>query len=358
MRAAVLNKVGDTSLDVTEAKAVSFGPGRVRIKMHTAGLCHSDISTMNGVFAHPVPCVPGHEGAGEVIEVGEGVTNVKVGDRVIICWMAPCDTCEHCKAGRAQLCKAGVTNLGTPNFEVNGTLMPGALGEGTFTEEAVIAASAAIPIPDDLPYDIAALIGCGVTTGIGAALNTARIRPGSSVAVIGLGGVGMSIVQGAKVAGAAQIVAVDPVANRREWALKFGANEAVAPEDLGAARKRLTGSVGFDYAFEAVGKAATLRSAYDAARQGGVVCLVGMGSVADMPDINMFELVSSQKKILPSVYGGEDVRHAFARIIGLWRAGRIDLESMITHRVPLTDINEAIRQMHTGEALRTVIDIA
>lgn len=358
MHAAILHNTGDDTLDVTEVDSVSFGPGRVRIRMHKAGLCHSDLSAMNGVLNHPAPFVPGHEGAGEVVEVGEGVTHVKPGDRVIVCWMPPCDRCRACKAGDGHLCRSGYGNLANPNFRHGEKVLPGMLGAGTFAEETVIAAYAAIPIPDDVPYDIAALVGCGVTTGIGAALNTARVRPGSSVVVIGLGGVGVSILQGAKVAGAAQIIAVDPTANRRDMALKFGATQAVAPDELAEVTQRVTDGHGFDYVFEAVGKAATLRSAYDATRLGGTVCLVGAGSRTDPNDLSMAELVLNEKKVLPSFYGGDDIRRTYATIFDLWRAGRIDLESMITHHVPLTGINEAIRQMHTGEALRTVIDIA
>lgn len=358
MRAAVLRKTGDETLDVVDAQAVSFGPGRVRVRMHRAGLCHSDLSVMTGLVPHPTSCVLGHEGAGEIVEVGEGVTHVKAGDRVIVCWMPPCDACPSCGAGDSHLCRSGYRNLATPNFEVDGTAVTGMFGAGVFAEEVVIAANAAMPIPDDLPYDIAALIGCGVTTGIGAALNTARVRPGSSVAVIGLGGVGMSIVQGAMVAGAAQILAVDPTPGRRAWALEFGATEAVAPEEVKDARKRLTGGFGFDHAFEAVGRPGTLRAAYDAARNGGTVCLVGVGGQKDLPDISMGELVGNEKRILPSFYGGADIRRTSAKIINLWRAGRLDLASMITHHVPLDGINEAVRQMRTGEALRTVVDIA
>ncbi|SEL79765.1 zinc-binding dehydrogenase [Streptacidiphilus jiangxiensis] len=358
MRAAVLHKTGDEALDVREVETVSFGPGRVRVRMHKAGLCHSDLSAMSGVLMHPAPFVPGHEGAGEVVEVGEGVTHVKPGDRVIVCWMPPCDACPSCKAGDGHLCRSGYGNLANPNFKDGETIVPGMLGAGTFAEEVVIAAYAAIPIPDDVPYDIAALVGCGVTTGIGAALNTAKVKPGSSVVVIGLGGVGISILQGAKVAGAAQIIAVDPTPNRRAWALKFGATEAIAPEELAETVKRVTGGFGVDYAFEAVGKPGTLRAAYDAVRLGGTVCLVGAGSRSDLTDLSMGELVMTEKAVLPSFYGGDDIRRTYDTIFALWRAGRIDLESMITHHVPLTEINEAVRQMHTGEALRTVIDIA
>jgi S-(hydroxymethyl)glutathione dehydrogenase / alcohol dehydrogenase len=358
MHAAILHQTGDEALEVAEVESISFGPGRVRVKLHRAGLCHSDLSAMSGMVAHPAPFIPGHEGAGEIIEVGAGVTNVTVGDRIIVCWMPPCDQCPSCKAGNGHLCRSGHGNLANPNFKLGDTVIPGLLGAGTFAEEVVIAAYAAIPIPDDVPYEIAALIGCGVTTGIGAALNTAKVQPCSSVVVIGLGGVGISILQGAKVAGAAQIVAVDPVQNRREWALKFGATEAIAPQELEAAKQRLTGGYGFDYAFEAVGTPGTLRAAYDAAHMGGTVCLVGAGARTQAPDLSMYELLANEKKVLPSYYGGDDVRRTFRKVIDLWRAGRIDLESMITHHVALADINEAIHQMHTGEALRTVIDIS
>ncbi|SEB59112.1 zinc-binding dehydrogenase [Streptomyces melanosporofaciens] len=358
MRAAVLHRTGDKTLEVKELATTSFGPGRVRVKVHKAGLCRSDLSAMNGVFPHPAPFVPGHEGAGEVVECGEGVTHVKPGDRVIICWMPPCDECPACKAGDSHLCRSGYANLAKPGFQDGETILPGMFGAGTFAEETVIAGYAAIPVPNDVPYEIAALMGCGVTTGIGAALNTAKVRPGSSVVVIGLGGVGISIVQGAKVAGAARIVAVDPTANRRELALKFGATDAVAAEDLDPVKQRLTSGFGFDYAFEAVGRPVTFRAAYDAARPGGTVCLVGVGARTEAPELSMLKMVSSEKKILPSFYGGGDVRRTFGTIIDLWRAGRIDLDSMITHHVPLADVNEAVRQMETGEALRTVIDIA
>jgi S-(hydroxymethyl)glutathione dehydrogenase / alcohol dehydrogenase len=358
MRAALLRRSGEEILSVTSSSTTSFGPGRVHIRMHRAALCHSDLSAMTGMVPHPAPFVPGHEGAGEVIAVGEGVTSVKPGDRVIVCWMPPCDSCWHCRAGQGHLCKSAYQNLATPNFEIDQTPVLGMLGGGTFADEVVLDAKSAIPVPDDVPYDVAAIIGCGVTTGIGAALNTARVQPGSTVVVIGLGGVGISIIQGAKVAGAARIVAVDPTASRREWAMKFGATLAIAPEELTEVGPEITDGVGFDYAFEAVGKAATLRAAYDAARIGGVVCLVGVGSDTETVPLGLAELMRGEKKILPSLYGGDDVRRTFATVIELWREGRIDLESMITHHVALSDINEAIRQMKTGEALRTVIDIA
>lgn len=244
-----------------------------------------------------------------------------------------------------------------PNFKRPGGDVFGFAGTGTFTEEVVVPAGCAVPIPDDVPFDIAALIGCGVTTGLGAAINTADVAAGSSVAVIGCGGVGISAIQGARLKGAAQIVAVDPVATRREAALKFGATEAVSPDELADAKQRVTAGEGFDYVFEVVGKSATARTAYETTRRGGTLCIVGAGAMDDHLQLNMFELFFDEKRILPSMYGGGDVLTSYERAIALWRAGRIDLEGLITHRVKLAEINEALAQMRTGEALRTCIEI-
>ncbi len=303
----------------------------------------------------PAPFVPGHEGAGEVLEVGEGVTHVAPGDRVLVCWLPACNSCPACRRGQRHLCLAGFMNAGTPNFRRTGGDLFGFAGTGTFAEEVVLDAPCAVPVPDDVPFDIAALIGCGVTTGLGAAFNTARVEAGSSAAVIGCGGVGISVVQGARACGAARIVAVDPVAARRQAALRFGATEAVAPDGLAAAKRELTGDEGFDYVFEVVGRSATARTAYETTRRGGTLCVVGAGAMDDQLQFNMFELFFDEKRILPSLYGGGDVLHSYDRAIALWRAGRIDLEGLITHRVPLDRINDAVEQMRTGEALRTTI---
>ncbi|WP_329398402.1 Zn-dependent alcohol dehydrogenase [Streptomyces melanogenes] len=358
MRAAVLHEIGQDKLDVLDdVEAVGFGPGKVRIRIRATGLCHSDISAMNGVLPQPAPFVPGHEGAGEILDVGDGVTSLAPGDRVLVSWLPACGTCPSCKRGQTQLCLAGFLNAGTPNFKRPGGDVFGFAGTGTFAEELVVGAGCAVPIPDDVPYEIAALIGCGVTTGLGAAINTAKVEAGSSVAVIGCGGVGISAIQGAKVQGAAQIVAVDPVASRREAALTFGATEAVSPSELDDAKQRITVGEGFDYVFEVVGKSATARTAYGATRRGGTLCVVGAGAMDDFFQINMFELFFDEKRILPSLYGGGDVLRSYERAIALWRAGRIDLEGLITHRVPLAGINDALDQMRTGEALRTCISL-
>ncbi|BAG22037.1 MULTISPECIES: Zn-dependent alcohol dehydrogenase [Streptomyces] len=358
MRAAVLHETGQEKLEVLDdIEAVGFGPGRVRLRIRATGLCHSDVSAMSGVLPQPAPFIPGHEGAGEVLDVGDGVTGLSAGDRVLVCWLPACGDCPSCKRGQTQLCLAGFMNAGTPNFKRSGGDVFGFAGTGTFTEEVVVGAGCAVPIPDDVPFEIAALIGCGVTTGLGAAINTAKVEAGSSVAVIGCGGVGISTIQGARVQGAAQIVAVDPVASRREAALRFGATEAVAPDGLADAKQRITGGEGFDYVFEVVGKSATARTAYENTRRGGTLCVVGAGAMDDTFQVNMFELFFDEKRILPSMYGGGDVLRSYERAIALWRAGRIDLESMITHRVRLDGINDALDQMRTGESLRTCIEI-
>ncbi|MFE7324837.1 Zn-dependent alcohol dehydrogenase [Streptomyces sp. NPDC057565] len=358
MRAAVLHEIGQDKLEVLDdVEAVGFGPGKVRLRIRATGLCHSDVSAMSGVLPQPAPFIPGHEGAGEVLDTGDGVTGLSAGDRVLVCWLPACGACPACRRGQTQLCLAGFMNAGTPNFKRPGGDVFGFAGTGTFTEEVVVDAGCAVPIPDDVPFEIAALIGCGVTTGLGAAINTAQVQAGSSVAVIGCGGVGISTIQGARVQGAAQIVAVDPVASRREAALRFGATEAVSPDELADAKQRITGGEGFDYVFEVVGKSATARTAYESTRRGGTLCIVGAGAMDDNFQVNMFELFFDEKRILPSMYGGGDVLRSYERAIALWRAGRIDLESMITHRVQLAEINDALGQMRTGEALRTCIEL-
>lgn len=358
MRAAVLHEIGQEKLEVLDdVEAVGFGPGKVRLRIRATGLCHSDVSAMSGVLPQPALFIPGHEGAGEVMDVGDGVTGLSAGDRVLVCWLPACGACPSCKRGQTQLCLAGFMNAGTPNFKRPGGDVFGFAGTGTFTEEVVVGAGCAVPIPDDVPFEIAALIGCGVTTGLGAAINTARVEAGSSVAVIGCGGVGISTIQGARVQGAAQIVAVDPVASRREAALRFGATEAVSPDEFADAKQRITAGEGFDYVFEVVGKSATARTAYENTRRGGTLCVVGAGAMDDNFQVNMFELFFDEKRILPSMYGGGDVLRSYERAIALWRAGRIDLESMITHRVRLDGINDALDQMRTGESLRTCVEL-
>jgi S-(hydroxymethyl)glutathione dehydrogenase / alcohol dehydrogenase len=357
MRAALLLQTGNDKLELSDdVQAEGPGAGEVRVQVRATGVCHSDLSAMKGVLPQPAPFVAGHEGAGEVVAVGEGVDAVKVGDRVVLCWIPPCGSCRFCRGGQPNLCidiffAASVT----PRFSLNGSPLYGFAGTGTFAEELVVPYQCAVPIPADVPYELAALIGCGVTTGVGAVFNNARVTPGSSVAVIGCGGVGISVIQGARIAGAAEIVAVDPVERKREWARRFGASHAVGPDELAAAKQEITGGDGFDYVFEVVGRSETVRQAYDTTRRGGTVVVVGAGAADDQVSFNMFELFFDEKRLLSSIYGGGDVRRDYDRLIRLWRSGRLDLEGMVTAQVTLDEINDALDAMRGGEVIRTVV---
>ncbi|MFC6598116.1 alcohol dehydrogenase catalytic domain-containing protein [Kitasatospora paranensis] len=357
MRAAILHETGQDVLEVRDdVETVPVGPGTVRVRLHAAGLCHSDLSAMSGVLPQPAPFVPGHEGAGEIVEVGPDTPGRAVGDRVVLCWMPPCGSCPLCLRGETHLCTAGLRRLSVPGFRLGADGRPvyGFYSTGAFAEEVVVAADAVLEVPADLPYELAALVGCGVTTGFGAVVNTAGVEPGASVAVLGAGGVGVAAVQAARLCGAARITVVDPVASRRERAVALGATDALAPEELKSAARGLPAG-GYDYVLEAVGRAQTVRAAYDATRRGGAVVVVGAGARDDLVSFNLGELFFNEKRILSSLYGGGDVARTAARVVELWRAGRFDLAGLVTHRVPLAGVNEAIAQMRDGTALRTVV---
>jgi len=277
------------------------------------------------------------------------------GDHVIISWMPPCGTCADCLRGQPQLCILGLAAGAVPHFQQGDQPLFAFAGTGTFAEEVVVSSHAAIKIPDDVPFDVASLIGCGVTTGVGAAINTARVRPGSSVVVFGCGGVGISVIQGARVAGAAEIVAVDLVDGKLDMAKQFGATHAVKPDDLAELSGQLTGGGGFDYAFEVVGLPQTIRTAWGAARRGGLVVIVGAGRADQKVEFTPFELLFDGKQIAASLYGSADVRTDYHRLLALWRAGRLDLEGMITQRVTLDDLDDVLAALGQGEVIRQVI---
>jgi S-(hydroxymethyl)glutathione dehydrogenase / alcohol dehydrogenase len=358
MRAAVLRNTGDERLEVVEATLLDTGPGQVRVRIRATGVCHSDLSAMNGLIPQPAPFVPGHEGAGEVIEVGEGVSKVAVGDHVIVAWMPPCGACRFCLGGQAELCMEVTISSGfLPRFLVDGEPIFGMAGTGTFAEEVVLPSEAVVKIPEDVPWDVASLIGCGVTTGVGAAINMAKVTPGANVVVFGCGGVGINVIQGSRLAGAAEIVAVDLVEEKREGARRFGATHAVHPDDLPALSGELTAGQGFDYGFEVIGLPSTIRATYDAVRRGGTATIVGMGGADKMVEFNAFELFFNEKKLLGSLYGSADVRTEFHRLIRLWRNGRLDLEGLITKTGTLDDVNQAFDDMKAGRVIRTVIEV-
>jgi S-(hydroxymethyl)glutathione dehydrogenase / alcohol dehydrogenase len=335
------------------------GPGEVKVKIHAAGVCHSDLSAMNGTLPQPYPCVLGHEGAGEIVAVGEGVHTVAAGDHVIIAWNPSCGNCRACLRGEPQLCVTlFMSGMGNAHFSLEGAPVFGFAGNGTFAEEMVVSEHGVVKIPDDVPYDVAALIGCGVTTGVGAALNTAKVKPGSNVVVYGLGGVGIAAIQGCKIAGAAEIVAVDTVEAKLKEALRFGATRGVKPEEVDKTNMELNEGEGFDYAFECIGLPQTIRAAYDAVRRGGTAVIVGAGRADATVEFNAFEFFWLEKKLLGSYYGSADVRRDFLRFINLWKTGRLDLEGMISARLEPSQAQEAFDAMKRGEVIRQVLTFA
>ncbi|HEY3867035.1 MAG TPA: zinc-binding dehydrogenase [Actinocrinis sp.] len=361
MRAALVRKTGQERAEVRDdVETRPVGPGDVRIRVRASGVCHSDLSAMAGVLPNKRPFVLGHEGAGELAEAGDLVPgHLAVGGRVVVAWVPPCGHCAFCLNGEANLCTELFTATAlSANFALGAEREPayGMAGTGTMAEQLVVPWQCAIPVPDDVPFDIAALIGCGVTTGVGAVLNTARVEPGSAVAVIGCGGVGVAVIQGARIAGAATVLAIDPSEDKRGRMDRFGATHTAAPDEAPAVAAALTGRRGFDYVFECVGRSELVRQAYEMARRGGTVVVVGAGDRSDRVAFDMTELFYGNKRILPTFYGGADVRTEFARLVRLWRAGRLDLEAMITARMPLERVDDAFDLMRRGEAVRTVIE--
>jgi len=359
MRAAVCMATGDETVEIVDDVTIGDpAPGQVRVKIHAAGICHSDLSGMNGTLPQMAPFIPGHEGAGEVVAVGAGVTNAKVGDHVIVAWNPSCGRCKACLRGQPNLCLDIFFSVATvASFSRGGSDLFGFAGTGTWAEELLIPEQGAIVIPDDVPYEVGALIGCGVTTGVGAAINTAKVVPGSSVVVFGCGGVGISAIQGARLAGAAEIVAVDTIPQKLEDAKRFGATHGAHPDTLGEVSAEVTGGEGFDYAFECIGIAPTFRAAWDATRRGGTTVIVGAGRQDAMLELNGFELFFSEKKLLGSYYGSADTRTEFHRLIRLWRAGRLDLEGMVTRSFDLAEANAGIEALKKGEVIRQVMTL-
>lgn len=357
MRAAVLRNTGDEKLEIVDdVEPIAVGPTDVKVKIEATGVCHSDLHAMDGSLPQGAPFVPGHEGAGVIVEVGSEVTDLEVDDHVVVAWSPPCGQCEHCTTrNEPHLCAMIQFSIaGTPRFKEGDTDLFGMAGTGTFAEYVTLPQEAAIKIDKDVPFEIASLIGCGVSTGVGAALNSAQVEEGSSVVVFGCGGVGISVIQGAKVAGASVIVAVDLRDDKLELAKQFGATHAVKPDDLAALQAELTGD-GFDYAFEAIGVPAVMRQAFDATRRGGTTCVLGVGAMDKEVGFNAFEIFFSAKNFMGSYYGSVDVRRDFNRFLDLWKEGKLDLENMITGRMKIEDINDAFDTMKRGEAIRTVI---
>ena len=359
MLAAILMETPTEELMVADDVTLrDLAPGDVKVKIAHSGVCHSDLSAMNGTIPQTPPAVLGHEGAGVVTDIGDGVTHVAPGDHVIIAFSPPCGTCPYCTGrGQPNLCIDGFFAMSAnPQFRRGDTVVGAMTGCGTFAEETIVPGIAAVKIDDDIPLDVAALVGCGVTTGVGAALNTAGITPGSSVLVIGAGGVGVAAIQGARIAGAAAIVAVDLHEGKLDRAKAFGATHGVLPDDLPAALAEVTAGEGFDFTLECIGMPTTMRQAFDMTRRGGTSCIVGVGRMEETFALSAFEMFFSEKTLVGSMYGGADVRTDFNRFLRLYKSGRLDLEGMISRRIHIDEVNDAMACIGDADIIRQVID--
>lgn len=333
------------------------GPGEALVKILASGVCHTDLSAKNGVFGTDYfPFLLGHEGSGIVEEVGDGVTNVKQGDYVILAWRAPCGLCRFCQVGQPHLCAASL-NATQKMTTDDGTVLTPILGIGTFCTHTLVHARQCVPIADGLPPEQMSLIGCGVMTGVGAALYTANVRPGQSVAVIGAGGVGDSVIMGAKLAGATTIIAVDIDPRKLEWAVEFGATHTVNPRDGDPveAIKAITGGHGVNASFEAVGKTESLETALwcrDLAGTCVIIGVAGQEAKLDLPFAKFFDLGGSLKI---SWYGDCLPTRDFPLLAAWYAQGRLDLDRVVTRTISLDESEDAFHSMEAGETLRSVI---
>ena len=344
-------------IDVNEPKA-----GEVMIKLGASGICRSDYHIIVGEWSHPLPVILGHEAAGTVAKVGPGVTSVKPGDPVIISFRPSCGVCQYCTIGRPVLCQcreaAGPGRMldGTIRFSKNGQPIYHFATTSSFSEYSIIPESSAVPVRPEMPMDKAALVGCSVTTGVLAVFNTAKVEPGSNVVVIGTGGVGLNCIQGAKIAGAAKIIAVDMLDSRLDFAQQFGASHSVnaAKEDPVQAVRRLTGD-GADFSFDAFGSAKTTRQAYDMIRSGGTCTIVGMAPDGEDMVIPARALPATEKTIKGSYYGSVRPRVDMPKLVDLYLDGKLKLDELVTATYTLDEINEGFAALERGEGARGVI---
>ncbi len=361
MKAAVLRAMGEP-LVIEELEILPPGAGEVLVRTVASGICHSDYSVLHGVLRSPLPVVLGHEGAGIVEAVGPGVTELRPGDHVVCSLSPSCGRCPMCAEGREYLCIESAKASNTSRLPGGqARLLKGKeeIGQlcalGSFAEKMVVPAGSAIRVRDDAPLESVCLIGCGVTTGTGAAVNTATLGPETSVAVIGCGGVGLSIIQGARIRRAPLIIAVDPVDEKRALALSLGATHAIDPfkEDLAGRVREITGK-GVHVAFEALGTLRTIHDAYSILRPAGEAIIVGMPSLREsyeLPVANLF----AEKELRGSVYGSSRPKRDVPLFVDWYMAGELRLDEMITQRIRLEDVNRAFDEMSRGEGARSVI---
>ncbi len=366
MKAAVLFETG-APFQIEEVSLDAPRAGEVLVRLAAAGVCRSDHHVQTGVTPHPMPVVCGHEGSGVVEAVGADVSRVRPGDHVVLSWAPSCGACSFCSIGLPAQCEAyrdaiwegrmldGATRLSLPGSGGRSVHRYATLA--AFAEATVVPASCCVPIRKDVSLEAAALVGCAVATGVCAALRRARVSEGSSAAVFGCGGVGMSIVQGAALAGAGRIIAVDVSRGRLDRAAGFGATDTVdaSAADPVEAIRTLTGGRGADYSFEAIGRPETMTRAIESARPGGTIVLVGLGSRTEVVTLGAGTFTRSDKVLASAYYGGCIPDRDMPMILDHYVAGRIKLDEMVGRRRPLSEINEAMADLSSGDLLRTVI---
>ena len=358
MKAAVLN-APQTPLEMADLTIDEPGAGEALVRVVVAGVCHSDLHFIEGTYPGRYPMVLGHEVAGIVDAVGPGVTNVSKGDRVIMGFVQPCGHCNYCDSGRPNLCATPTTarRPDNPALKLGDQAVSQMANVGGFAEQSVMPASGLLKIPDDIGLDVAALVGCSVMTGYGAVVNTAKVEPGSTVAVIGSGGVGLNIIQAARLAGASQIIAVDMVEHKLGIAKDFGATDTVNASETDAVKavQELSGG-GVDFGFEAIGLKVTSEQAYEMAKRGGTAVVVGM--VPPMEKIEVSGMIWMQEKTLKgSFYGSARFHTDMPRILELYKQGKLDIDGLVTKRYQFDEINEAFDTLKSGEVARSVLEI-
>jgi S-(hydroxymethyl)glutathione dehydrogenase / alcohol dehydrogenase len=356
VRAVVLEEY-NRPLVIREVQNLPLGDHDVRVAVGASGVCHSDLSAQHGQYPFQLPIVIGHEGAGTVTEVGKGVTGLKPDDKIIASFIAACGRCWQCVRGRTHLCEAAPEVGQTPRITIEGQQAKTMAGLGTMAEEMTLHESSVVKVETDLPFDHLALIGCGVTTGMGSALWTAMVTPGSTVAIFGCGGVGLAALQGACIAGATSVIAVDVLASKLEFARKLGATDVVdaSAGDPVEQVRALTGGRGAEFTFEVVGRPEAMRQAYQAACRGGTVTFVGALRADVTLELPANDLHSSAKRLLGSAYGSAQVRRHMPEIVALAQAGRLDLASMVSAKRPLEEVNDAMDAIEGGDVVRSVL---
>ena len=359
-RAAVLRQSG-MPLAIERVSASPLGPADVVVKVRAAGLCHTDLEVMSGSLRYPLPMILGHEAAGIVEEVGKQVTYVKPGDHVIACLSVFCGYCEQCMSGHPNRCaNKGATQRAAndkPRLSQKGKPINQFLDVSSYCEKMLLHENAIVKIREDIPLDRAALIGCGVTTGVGAVLRTAKVEPGSTVAVFGAGGVGLAAIQGAKIAGARQIIAVDKFEGKLAMAKRLGATHTVdaSSSDPVEEIKKLTGGGGVDYSFEAIGLKVAAEQAFYSVKPGGTATVIGMIPVGQKVELDGYMFLT-ERKLQGSNMGSNRFRIDMPQYIDFYLQGRLNLDDMISKHDKLENVNEAFRAMKAGEVARTVID--